>query len=289
MTLLPGRRPPLYLPSLDTWAIPRPIGQTGHWDAMGPYPVTPLEPTSDLDEVREILNAAGLVSWVGVTDVLQPNLPRLDDIFDYTRSFKTHHLVDRSLNEPRYTKHHRYEVRRAQRTCETRVISLHAHLTAWKALYADLISRHAIGERQQFSDAYMEMLADSPDVTPIGAFVDEELVSAHLWVTGEDGVHSHLAASNPAGYRCGASYAVYDHAISHFTNHTLIDLGGVASAEDATSSGLARFKKGFANAERTNFIVGLVGQPAVYHELCEERSDSPTDPAYFPAYRSPFP
>ena len=286
-TALSGEREPVYLAALDTWAIARPIAGSAHWDAMGPYPVTTVREAADLSVVRSTLAAEGLVTWTGVTDVLQGDLPWIEHAFDYVAPFKTHFLVDRSAGEVRFSKHHRYEVRRARRTCSTRVISLGAHLGDWAALYGALIDRHEIGPRHRFSDRYFQMLAESDDVTMVGAFVEERLVCAHLWVTSTWGVYSHLAASGREGYDCGAAYGVVDHAISHFADQPRIDLGGVAKAEDDTSTGLGRFKRGFSNATGTNHIVGIIADRPAYESLLDEGGANEEGPNYFPAYRGP--
>jgi lipid II:glycine glycyltransferase (peptidoglycan interpeptide bridge formation enzyme) len=121
-----------------------------------------------------------------------------------------------------------------------------------------------------------------PSFITIGAFVDDRLVAAHIWLKHGDIMYSHLAASNQAGYECGASYALYANAIERFDNCRVFDLGGVPDGKK--SLGLAKFKRGFANDERTNWLCGWVFNQPVYDELCS-KNNLPKDDLYFPSYR----
>ena len=62
----------------------------------------------------------------------------------------------------------------------------------------------------------------------------------------------------------------------------LIDLGGGAGTEVTATDGLSLFKKGFANAERRNHLVGKVLDPEAYAAL-----SGGGGAAFFPAYRAP--
>jgi hypothetical protein len=260
----------------------------GVFDALGSYPLACLSETSDLGLGIQSLRSQGLVSIALVVDGLTgPPVGRLQAAFGISRSFKTHYLVDQQVAAYRPSGHHRYEIQRASRRgVEVRIVLLRDVLDAWTSLYDGLITRHRISGLQQFTHKSFEALADCDGLVTVAAFMGEDLVSCHLWIRYGRNIWSHLAASSALGYRSGAAYAVYDHSIRSFPEHT-INLGGSAGTEDAGDDGLARFKAGFANRTQDAYFFGEVLDAAKYAELCDERGAA--DDEYFPAYRTPHP
>jgi hypothetical protein len=128
-------------------------------------------------------------------------------------------------------------------------------------------------------------LANLEGVTTIGAWVGDDLVSAHIWARDDDCVHSHLAASSELGYATGAAYAVNHASIAHFSNARVINLGGNAGRLDDPNDGLARFKAGFADGTAQSYLCGAVLRPRDYEQLVDLfEANGPRD--YFPAYRA---
>jgi len=272
---------PLWVPEWETHVIQRPIPGGGQ-DGAGCYPLTPLSSEADLEAGCERLRAAGLVSLVLVLDPLaRPPQHALQQTFDLARPFKTHYLVDPAAGGYRPSRHHRYEIRVAQRSVEARPFELRAHLPAWQALYTNLVRRKGISGLLDFPSSAFAGLAELPGLVSIGAFRGEELLSAHLWIQGPAGVTSHLAASSPDGYACRAAYAVYDASLRHFAG-VAVNLGGGPGTENDPDTGLARFKRGFANDERQSWLCGKILDPSAYAELTGEGL---TAGGFFPAYR----
>jgi hypothetical protein len=275
---------PVRLDGPGLWVLQREILDTGERDATGCYPVAPIDRTADWAAGFQQLRELGLASLVLVTDVMtQPTETALREIFDPVVPFKTHYLVDLDGGYPGATKHHRYEMRRAGRSCETRLIDLAEHLDAWWALYQELVRRHRITGLLAFSRSYFEALARLQGLVTVGAFAEEGLVSAHLWVRHEALVYSHMAASSEAGYAIGAAYAVHGHALRLFgeSGATTADLGGTRRSKDA-DDGLAAFKRGFANRSVRNWLCGRILDAKRYQALCD-RLGRASD--FFPAYR----
>jgi len=277
---------PLHVPDWHTYVIARDY-EGKAVDAVGPYPITCLAPESDLRSGLDALGNAGCVSVTFVVDnLIGPPISKFQNAFTFVRPFKTHYLVDGVVGTYQPSKHHRYEIRRAaQRGVEVRIVPLLEILDEWTALYDALISHHHIAGAQRFSRTSFEALANCEGFSTVAAFVDRKLVSCHLWVEFQNFVWSHLAASNALGYESGASYAVYDHSIRHFSRR-LINLGGAAGIGGTADDGLARFKAGFSNRTQTVYLMGSVLNPELYLTLCAERDTSTSD--YFPAYRAPI-
>lgn len=130
------------------------------------------------------------------------------------------------------------------------------------------------------------MLQSQAGITAIGAWLADELVSAHVWVSDGRYVHSHLAASSDAGYKAGAAYAVYDASLRAFPAAELLNLGGGAGIGDDPDDGLARFKRGFANDSAQSYICGEILDRTRYEAL-SQYGGTGGEVTFFPAYRRP--
>jgi hypothetical protein len=274
---------PLWVPAWGAHVLTREIPGGGGRDAIGVYPLAVFGPEADLRPGLAYLREQGLVS-VGLTPdpATAPPVAELSAAFGLCVPFKTHFVVDYG-REVRFSKHHRYEVKKALRQVSVAVVALGDHLEAWCGLYAELAERHEIGGLSAFSPAAFERLAKVEGLTVLGAFADGVLVSMHLWITDPASGHGYslLAASSAEGYRRSAAYAVYDASIRLFADLKTLNLGGGAGLA-AVEDGLTRFKKGFANAEAQAHFCGAVLDEARYAEL----SGGVTMPATpFPAYR----
>jgi hypothetical protein len=259
----------------------RPI-DAGGFDAGGVYPMTVIPKDADLPGGLARLQDQDLVSAVLVPDpLLAPPIESLERTFDVCRPFKTHFLIDRERSDFAPTKHHRDRIRRGLRRCVVERSSLAEHLEAWLTLYAGLVERREIGGAADFAPDYFDYLAGLPELAAFVAHAGGEVVGMTLWFAAEGVVYNHLTAVSRAGYAAGASYALYDAAIAHFSDG-VINLGGGAGTGDG-AGGLADFKRGFANAEVQSLVCGVVLDAGAYAALVEGRADSD----FFPAYRAP--
>lgn len=271
---------------LGSWAVLRPIPGTRLLDARTPYPFSPLVRPRSRRDLYHGLEESGIVSLVVTTDALDDDTEWYADIFDLARPYKAHFVIDRDRAPVRFTKHHRYEIRKSDRLCETGTVPLRDHMDEWCALYDNLAARHRLGDTHRFSRSYFEALARLPGFVAVAAMIGGRMVSCHIWAKVARRAYSHLSASSEEGYRHGAAYAVLAHAVGAFDDCRLIDLGGVPDAADSPC-GLARFKKGFANGTRTNWICGSIVDPERYRSLTGEIPGERVAGGYFPAYRSP--
>lgn len=272
---------PVAMPSAGLHVLSRPISNTGYCDAMGPYPLSPVSRSVDFASDFEALREEGLVSLVMVSDPFYFPAPScFEAAFDRSALFKQHFVYDYSQPQA-YSSHHRYEVRRAHKSCDTSIITLHDHLDAWYELYSTLILRHGITGIQAFSRDYFVQIAALEPVM-VGAFIDGVLVSAHLWFIHEGVVYSHLAASSDAGYRARAAYAVYDSSIQHFASMGMrvIDFGAGAGSGNG-SQGLTFLKQGFSTGTVPVYLCGKILDSDTYKQL-----SAAVDTSFFPAYRA---
>lgn len=273
---------PIYLPGMDLHVLKRPIEGTPHFDGMGPYPLSSLTAVDRARDDFAILAAHQIVSLILVIDPMRGPTPlALAQVFDQVTPFKDHFVREPGLDQP-YSRHHRAEVRRAYRACETRIVRLGDYLDDWSSLYGALRLKHQIGGIQAFDRQYFDKLA-ALEPFMMAAFIDGTLVSAHIWFCHDGYTYSHLAASSPEGYRQSAAYAVYDHSFRHFADQgvRMVSLGGGAGIA-APSQGLTYLKQGFSTGTLPCYLCGKIIDPAVYAMLSKDRQTG-----FFPAYRAP--
>lgn len=246
----------------------------GGADALGPYPLTVLPADADVAGGLARLRAEALVSVVAVPDPLQAA-----DLSAFTvrRPFKTHQLIDGPFAP---SKHHAERIRRGHRRCQVSQKPLAGHLDDWSRLYAGLVERRSVGGAADFPPAYFAMLAAQPEITAFVAEIGSTVVAMTLWFAWQGVIYNHLTASDAAGYANGASFALYDAAIQHFTGQGVMNLGGGAGHADDPADGLAAFKRGFANREVVAEVCGAVLDEGRYAALSGGR-----ETAFFPAYR----
>jgi len=277
---------PVWLRHAATHVLKRPVPGTKHHDATGCYPLCVLQADDGIEEDFEMLKQAEIATLVAVTDCLsQPDEAFLAAHFDRCRPYKTHYVYDASLPNADYSKHHRDRIRRARKSCETRIVKLADHLDAWMECYTTLVRKKNITGIQNFPRSYFQAVAVMPEATTIAAFVDGAFASGHIWMRHEGKVYSHLAASTELGRKLRCAFPIYDDAIQMFREGHIIDFGGGAGAEESANDGLRDFKQGFANAERRNFLCGHILDFGLYQALCARRGVDPAA-AFFPAYRS---
>jgi hypothetical protein len=265
-------------------------GAPGRFDATGPYPLCTFAPGADIPAGLAALRAMGAVSVVLVADPIGgPDASLLSPHFPLCRPFKTHHVIDRRLGPVLPSKHHRDRIRRGARHVSTRPVSLRdpvwqAH---WCSLYAGLVEKRRITGLQAFPAESFNRLATLPPEQLL-AFAaqapDGAVLAMQLWIRHGDCAYSHLTATSEAGYRAGATYAVYAAAIEHLADCLVLDLGGGAGHLDDPNDSLAAFKRGFANTTVMTSLCGAVLDAAAYAHLARGRSDG-----FFPAYRGPIP
>ncbi|MBS1189579.1 MAG: hypothetical protein H6R10_1371 [Rhodocyclaceae bacterium] len=276
----------LMVPEWNTAVLTRKIDAVQR-DACGPYPITILPPDADLaGGINRLLQQTDLVSVTIVIDEYHhPSFATLGRHFDVVRPFKTHYVVDRSIGPASPSRHHRYEISRALKRLKVDVFPLKQRLEEWITLYNQLIERHRLQAVHRFPRHYHETLAALSELTAVGAFVDDRLISAHLWIEKSGYVFSHLAASSEEGYALRAAYAVNDFSIQLFNSANIINLGGAAGRENDPKDGLARFKAGFSNAMVKSYICGKILDLKAYNRL--SAAMSPIESSFFPAYRAP--
>ena len=278
---------PLHLPHADGWILQRQIpGGFGN-DAMGCYPLFTCANWSFLPRDLEDL-PDNLVSVVLVTDPFGDfTLSDLQKGFDVVSAFKEHFVVDFQRSDAGIiSKHHRYYTRRALAEVEVEVCREPADFFyQWHALYSVLVKRHRIMGIRAFSKASFALQLCIPGTVIFRATHLGETVSAHWYFEQNEVAYSHLAASSPAGYACGAAYALHWYAIDYFRDRVRhLDLGaGLGAGADRAADGLTQFKQGWANDTRTVYLCGRVVHPERYKEIVHARKVAQSD--YFPLYR----
>jgi hypothetical protein len=273
--------PIIKIDSLNIWVQIRDIPNTQLKDATSIYPLSlPTKPQSS-NLLYEELKDLGLVSLVLVTAPFLDDTSWLSSTFDIAREYKTNFTVEGPVETRVFRKKHRKEIRKALTECEIRKIDLLTYLDQWCELYDTLIARHDLKGVHRFSRRYFETLANLTKISTFGAFIDDNLVSASLWVEDTNWITGHLSGTSNQGYGIGASHAIFDYLIRHYEGRN-INLGG-APDNSKQGANLSLFKRGFANASRTSWLCGIIVDQVCYKNLCREMNTEHTQ--FFPAYR----
>lgn len=279
------RGSPTVLQRSGGWVVLRPTpDDSEHRDAMGLYPLLACRNWDGLPEDLSELDE-GVVSVVAVVDPLGAHTPKiLAAAFpDLVRPFKRHFVVDRDRPRPPLPTNHRRNLKRAARVLEVEIGATPAQASAdWVRLYGALTHRHGIEGAANFSAAALESHLRVPGARIVRALRGEETVAMQVWFVHGATAYYHLGASNEQGYVHRASFALFEAAIRDLEPGVRrLDLGGGPGAKDQGDGGLVRFKRPWANEERTAMLCGRVAMPDVYARLAQGR---PT--TFFPAYRS---
>jgi hypothetical protein len=277
----------IFIPEWGTSVVRRQIGAEYH-DAIGAYPITVFKPEPDLSGGLERLARLGCVSVVLVLDdCWRPGLAELQASFDFVRTFKLHYLHDRTRSPFRFSKNHGVKIRRAMRAVSVERFDLAARLDEWSEIYEGLVTRLGLSNTMHaFPRDHYKALAQLSGTVAVGAFAGGRLLSCHVWVCYDGHAMSHLVASNEEGYAMRAAYAVNAASIDLLSEYQILNFGGGAGTVKDQSSGLERFKRGFANATASSYLCGKVLAADAYAELCR-RAGITQETSYFPAYRQP--
>lgn len=276
---------PFYVPEFGCAVISRYVNRWAK-DAIGVYPIATIRRDADILGGLNRLSKEGFISIVFVLDDYhRPPLEILKHGFDFVRPFKKHFILNSAIGNYRPSRHHLSEIKKSQQFVNVKKFNLAEYMNPWLGLYAQLSTRHSLSGVHQFSRKYHEGLAQLSNLTAVGAFYDDFLISAHLWIEHNGIIFSHLAASSEEGYKYRSAYAVNDESLKLFSDATIINLGGGTKDLNSgiTSDGLADFKKGFSNDVAISYICGKNLNPTAYAGLCGNKANN----GYFPAYRGP--
>jgi len=202
---------------------------------------------------------------------------------DRALPFKQHFVVD--LSNPVISPHHQRNIARARQVLHVEAVSdPPTLLDQWAELYEYLIHRHGIDGIATFSrESFARQLA-VPGLVALRAVRSGQVVGVTLWYVAGTVGYYHLGAYTDMGYRLGASFALFAHALEHFAADGLawLSLGAGSGVKGDPSDGLSRFKRGWSTETRPAYFCGRILSPHVYSRLSGEHTAN----SFFPAYRS---
>jgi hypothetical protein len=274
------------LPRSGGWLLRRQVSGGTDEDAAGCYPLFACRDWSGLPADLAALGE-DLVTVVLVADPLGDHEGVLPEAFPHLERFKEHFIVELDRYEAP-SRHHRREAHRArgmvtvERCPEPSLV-----LDDWNRLYGQLIERHGIEGPAAFTAESFRLQFQVPGLVTFRALHEDRTVAMALWFVQGGAAYYHLAASDPAGYETGASYALLAAAIEHFEGRVeCLDLGGAPGLDDAGGHGLRDFKEGWATGSRWAYLCGRVLNEERYEALVGRAADDEGS-GFFPAYRDP--
>src|SRR5579871_1997568 len=219
---------PTRLARCGGWLLSRSIPNTGLRDAIGPYPLFVCRDWSglraDLDELvgRFLTLAVVADPFGGVGEAA------LRTCFDRVSHFKDRYVVNfRTPVDLIGSRHHRYYARKALRSISVECCDSPADFADdWIRLYEVLKIRHRLRGLKAFSPRSLKAQLNVPGAVVFRGCFGGESVGMHVWYTNGEVAYSHLTASNEAGYKLGAAYALHAYAIRWFSQRVRwLDLG----------------------------------------------------------------
>jgi hypothetical protein len=274
------------LPLSRSWLISRSIPGTGHYDAMGCYPIFCCEQWSRLK--ADLENLQGHVCIHLVTDPFGDyDAGLLHACFpDLAVPFKEHFVTDLAEAPCSFvSQHHRRNVAAALRSVVVaRCDDPTEHADEWIGLYRCLVNRHGIRGLTAFSDRSLRSQLQVPGLEMFRASVRGEVAGMILWMVQDEIAYYHLGAYNDTGYREHASFALFWATLEWFAQRKLrwLSLGAGAGLK-AGPNGLTRFKEGWATGRKVSYLCGRIFDRQAYTELAARYG--PTSATYFPVYR----
>jgi hypothetical protein len=283
---------PYHLPKSNGWILQRTIDASQLQDVTDCYPLFCCEHWSRLAADLAVMRDA-FVALKIITDPFgEYDAETLCRCFpDRVTPFKEHFIVD--LRYPLRTFVSKHHQRNAQHALKTLAVErCHTPLDCladWMRLYATLIDRHQISGIQKFSATAFSRQFRVPGLVAFRAAYAGETVGMLLWYHQGTVAYYHLGAYSAVGYQTNASFALFWTAIEHFAQEKVryLNLGAGAGAQADATDGLTRFKRGWANGQRTTYLCGRIFNHRSYEELVKTRGI--TNSTFFPAYRAPAP
>ena len=278
---------PRLLPGSKGWLLERQIPGALHRDAMGPYPLFACADWSGLPDDLESLKAQ-IVTLALVPDPFG-NYERalLERCFDRVDHFKVRYVIDVRQGAGNIgTSHHRYYAKRALSTVSVEPCPFPTQFAEeWVGLYAGLVRRHSLMGIKAFSPEALSEQLRVPGLVMFRALNQGHPVGIHLWYVQGPVAYSHLTAITDAGYRLGASYALYSFAINWFSPKVLwLDLGAGSGTSQNPADGLSQFKRGWSTGTRPTYFCTRVYDREKYATILETKGNPVT--THFPAYRA---
>src|SRR6185295_19178366 len=95
-----------------------------------------------------------------------------------------------------------------------------------------------------------------------------ETLGMLLWYEQDSRDYYHLGAYSPAGYELRASFALFSYSMEYFAEHgsKWLSLGAGAGSGAEATSGLTRFKQGWASGTRPAYFCGRIFDRNRYQE-----------------------
>ena len=277
---------PVALERSRGWCLLRAIEGTVYNDAAGPYPFYVCEDWSRLAEDVAALSQ----ETVTLTMVTDPFAAVSEELLSDTNpslfeAYKEHYVVE--LGMPTVSDHHRRNIRAGLRSTEVEIEEQpECWLPDWTRLYDHLILRHSIQGAARFSPESFARQFRVPGMLVARALIQGKVVGMTLWAMHGERAYYHLGAYDEQGYQARASYAMFSSMFEFLAARGVRNVGlGAGAGAHASSTGLERFKRGWATGTKQVYLCGWILNENAYHAVCQNFGRTVTQ-SFFPAYRA---
>lgn len=263
--------------------LKRPIADTAFFDVCSIYPfLTCIDPYYLMSDVFDVFKKHRPVSALIITDPLVGGVSE-DRI--PLQPYKQHHVC--TLNKysiKDLPENHRRNIRKAQKSLQVMIEHPPQVDNTWLHIYADiyknLIQRHNIKPTANtfYQKEHFRTLMGAPGAVLFKCLDGEYVVNTSLfYITGKNAYY-HLSCQSENGYKLQSNFLMMHTAIEYFASLGLDRLEIGATADGASTDGLARFKAGFGDDVLWNYIGRSILRADIYEQLGGTGE-------FFPAYR----
>lgn len=147
-------------------------------------------------------------------------------------------------------------------------------------VYQNLVERHKIEGQTNYTLEQFKLLLGAPGALLFEVTSGSEVLNYSLFYRSGDKVYYHLSCQTEIGYALKSNFLMMHYAFKCFRTwgFEAVEIGGTPDGSE--SSGLSRFKSGFANRSVTNKIYNIILEPQIYKELSKGKTGD-----FLPKYR----
>ena len=187
-----------------------------------------------------------------------------------------------------YRGSHRREITNAQKAGVTASVDAECSLLSdFIEIYRQTMQGLQASEYYYFNDAYFNLLKNSEEfkASIIFAEIDGKKIAAAMFIVTGNIMQYYLSGTLAEFRKLAPSKLIIARAhelAAEMGLDWLVLGGGVGSTQDA----LFKFKSGFSSVTKPFYITKKILNAEVFHQLCADRSISPDQTGFFPAYRA---
>lgn len=180
----------------------------------------------------------------GDSEWLRSGTPSVENLM----RFKTHYGVNFERSWKNFATNHVRNIRRAEDVVDLCTLDIKRDFNDMYSVYHERMKKLQVPRTHQFLPVHLKSLGQRSQVLCIGGRQNGVLVAFQVWISHASNAYLHMSAANESGIKSRSLFLLTVESLAILSQRVrTANLGGNAGQLDNPSSGLARFKRGFAN------------------------------------------